>query len=86
MIYNCMCNENAPKFWKTKVVEVMMAIDPDTGPDDLVDPSDSPGPADGDYAAVGPDVEEVAELSSLPPPDVAAEVMSAGRDPPTGWR
>ena len=25
LIYYCMCNENAPKFGKTKVVEVMMA-------------------------------------------------------------
>ena len=43
-----MCNETARKFRKTNVVEVMVATDPDTGPDDPVDPSDSPGSADGD--------------------------------------
>ena len=41
---------------------------------------------DGDYAAVEPDVADVAELGSLPPTDVATELMSDGRAPPTGWR
>ena len=85
-MYGGICNENAPKFRKTKVVEVMMAINPDTGPDDPVDTPDRPGPADRDYAAVEPDVEEVAELGSLLSSDVAAKLMSDGHAPPSGWR
>ena len=39
-----------------------------------------------DFAAVEPDVVDVAELGNLPAADEAAEIMSDGRAPPTGWR
>ena len=28
------CNENVPQFQKTKTIEIMMAVDPDTAPDE----------------------------------------------------
>ena len=86
MKYHGMCKENAPKFQKTKVVEIMMAIDPDIGRDDLKVPPDTPGAADSDYVAVEPDVEDVADFSSLPFSDVAKELIHDGRATPTGWR
>ena len=46
----------------------------------------TPGAADGDYAAVEPDVEDVADLSSLPSSDVVNELIHDGLAPPTGWR
>ena len=49
----------------------MMAIDPDPRPADLEVPPDTPGAADGDYGAVEPDVEDVADLSSVPSSDMA---------------
>ena len=87
--YEGMCNEYASKFWKMKVIEVMMAIDPDTGQDDPVDPSAIPEVDDGGRAAVKPDVTDVAdvaELGSTPPADVVAELVSDGWAPPIGWR
>ena len=60
--YDGMCKENIMCFQKTTVVELMMAIDPgtapddpDTAPDDRADTPGAQGPAN-DYAAVEPDV------------------------------
>ena len=64
----------------------MMAIDPDAGLDDLDDPSAALEFDDGDYAAVEPDVADVAEHDGTLPAEVAAELVSDGRAPPTGWR
>ena len=89
--YDGICNENAPKFRKTKVIEVMMAIDPDIGPEGPDDEPDVQEAANEvilahDFAAVEPDVADVAELGSFPAADEAAEIISDGRAPPTGWR
>ena len=46
--YEGICNENALRFRKMKAIEVMMAIDPDTGQDDSVDPSATHELDDGD--------------------------------------
>ena len=62
----------------------MVAIDRDTVSDDPVDPSDTPEPAHGDYAAVEPGAADVAELGSIPPADVATDLVSDGRAPPIG--
>ena len=64
----------------------MVAIDRDTVSDDPVDPSDTPEPAHGDYAAVEPGAADVAELGSIPPADVAKDLVSDGPAPPIGWR
>ena len=65
-VYDGTCKENAPRFRKTKVVEIMMAIDPDTGPDDSVDTPDTQGPANDDFVAIELDVAEVAHLGNQP--------------------
>ena len=69
-----------------KVIEVVMAIDPNTRQDYPVDPSATPELDDGGYAAVEPNVADVAELGSTPPVGVVAEMVSDGRAPTTGWR
>ena len=86
MKYDGMSKENALKFQKTKVVEKMFTIDPGTGSNDLEGPPNTPDAADGEYVAMAPDVEDVADLSSLPSFGVAKELIHDGRAPLTGWR
>jgi len=81
--YDGICNDNAPKFRKTKVIEVMLAIDPDIGPEGPDDEPDAQEAANEvilahDFAAIEPDVADVAELGSLPAADEAAEIISDG--------
>ena len=57
-----------------------------SGHDDPVDPSATPEPVDGDYAAVESDVADVAKLGSTPPAELVAELVSDGRAPPVSWR
>ena len=93
MKYDGMRMENAPKFQKTKVVEIMLAIDPDTGSDDPEVPPDTPGTTDGDYVALEPDVADVADLSGILSFDVAKKLIHDGpadrlatRRLPARWR
>ena len=86
LVYDGMRKENARHFRKTHGFEMMMAIDPDTGPDDSVDTPDTQGPANDDFVAIEPDVEEVAHLGKQPAAAEAGELVSDGRAPPAGWR
>ena len=54
-----------------KVVEIMMAIDPDTRPDDPAVLADVGGRPDDDFDPVEPDVADVADLGGIPSCGVA---------------
>ena len=93
--FDGMLNMNAPRFRKTKTVEVMMALDPDNENDDD-DNNDDPNATpvlheDGDginadYDAVEPDVADAATLGDQPTAAEEKEIVTDGRAPPTGWR
>ena len=87
--------ENAQQFRRTKTVEIMMAIDPDTVPkeaesaEDEQKAFDEPGGAPDWYLdafdPLEPDVEEVVRAGDQPTPMEAAELITRGRAPPA-WR
>ena len=66
-----------------------MAIDPDTGPDDLAvfdEPGGPPGWYRDDFDPVEPDIAEVADLGGFPSSGVMKELLHDGRSLPSGWR
>ena len=71
----------------------MLALDLDTGPDDLEVLDEPGGPPDlylddfdPDFDSVEPDVAEVAYLDGIPFSGVMQELLQDGRSPPSGWR
>ena len=42
--FDGICNENAPRFRRTKTVEIMLAIDPDTAPEEVESSEDENKP------------------------------------------
>ena len=76
--FNCVCNENAPQFERTKTVEIMMAIDPGTASDEFEsseherkEPEEIGGVLDWYLDTVDPlepDVAEAASASAQPTP------------------
>ena len=89
------CNENAPQFQRTKTVEIMMAIDPDTAPDEAEsskderkEPEEIGGVPDWYLDAFDPfepGVAEAASASARPTPVEIAELIARGRALPA-WR
>ena len=71
--YDGLKKENAPKLQKTKVDELMLALDLDTGPDDLEVLDEAGGSPDWylddfdpDFDSVEPDIAEVVYLDGIP--------------------
>ena len=79
--YDGLLKENAPRFKKSRVVELMMALDPEVSGQGA---SEATEEEQASFAAIEPDVAEVVQ-----PPAVAAELAEHkwdGKDPPAGWR
>ena len=94
--FDCICNENAPQFQRTKTVEIMMAIDPDIAPDEVEssederkEPEEIGGASDlylNTVDPLEPDVAEAASASARPTPVETAELITRGRAPPAWGR
>ena len=90
--YDGLLNENARRFKKTRTIEIIMAIDPDTAPEEVESPEDEqiafeePGGAPDWYLDIleplEPDVAEAASACAQPTPVEAAELITRGRAPP----
>ena len=93
--FDGICNENAPQFRGTKTIEIMMAIDPDTAPEEFDSSEDEqkafeePGGAPDWYLdtfdPLEPDVAEAARACAQPTPVEAAELITRGSASPS-WR
>ena len=87
-------NENAPKFQRTKTVEIMLALDPHNAPNEDESSEDAKelepgGPPEwylDDFDPLEPDVAEAASLGAQPTPVEACELSSSGRVLPARGR
>ena len=88
--YDGLLQENAPRFERTRIVETMMAIEPDLEEQVDVDVDATPAFGDGspstDFAAIELNVAEAEEIGLQPTPAETREIVCDGRSPPVGWR
>ena len=91
--FDGICNENALRFRRTETVEIMLAIDPDTAPDNA-ESSDDNKPEEICGAPelyldivdpLEPDVAEANDTAAQPTPIQDLELVTRGRAPPA-WR
>ena len=90
--FDGVCNESALQFQRTQTIEIMMAIDPDTAPEEAESLEDDqksfeePGGAPDRYLdpfdRLEPDVAEAVGACAQPTPVDAAELITRGRAPP----
>ena len=89
------CNENSQQFQRSKTVEIMLAINPDTVPYEVEFSKDERKELDeicgapdwylDTFDPLEPDVAEAANAGAQPTPVEAAELVTRGRAPPV-WR
>ena len=93
--FDGICNENAQRFQRTKTVEIMLAIHPDTAPDEAESSEDErkePEEIGGapewyldTFDPFEPDVAEATSVAVQPTPVEDSELVARGRAPPA-WR
>ena len=92
--FDGICKENAPRFRRTKTVEIMLAIDPDTAPEEVEFSEDENKPEEiggapewylDTFDPLEPDVAEANDTAAMPTPIEDLELVTRGRAPPA-WR